>query len=163
MAEPLLELRHRRGVLARLMSSGLCAREVSLTSTRDVIGWWESRRIPFNLIVGAAGVLSCLVAGLVAIAGSVLFDSDFGLPDPPIFAVFAILLYGVTANVCFTGGWIVELLVRRLWPREADRFATLSFSLGLVFSVVLTLAPGILIAAGGIFSLLRHLSGATHR
>ena len=36
---------------------------------------------------------------------------------------------------------IAEIVVSKLWPQEADRFATLSFSLGLVFSVLLTLTP----------------------
>jgi hypothetical protein len=27
----------------------------------DVIAWWESRRIPYNLIVGATGVASAIV------------------------------------------------------------------------------------------------------
>jgi hypothetical protein len=40
-----------------------------------------------------------------------------------------------------------------LWPHEADRFAVLTFSTGLVFSVVLTLAPGILVAAGAVYDL----------
>ena len=36
---------------------------------------------------------------------------------------------------------IAEIVVSKLWPQQADRFATLSFSLGLVFSVLLTLTP----------------------
>jgi hypothetical protein len=28
-----------------------------------------------------------------------------------LFAVFAVLFYGVMANVCYTGGWLAELLV----------------------------------------------------
>jgi hypothetical protein len=27
----------------------------------DVIAWWESRRIPYNLIVGASGIASAIV------------------------------------------------------------------------------------------------------
>jgi hypothetical protein len=151
------------GRFARLKSSILCARDVPLSGTKDIIGWWESRRIPFNLIVGSAGILSCIVVGIVGAGSFILFDSDFGLPDPPGFALVGILIYGIIANICFTGGWLAELLVRRIWPREADRFATSSFSLGLVFSVLLTLAPGIVIGAAGIFGLLGHLFGVVHK
>jgi hypothetical protein len=43
--------------------------------------------------------------------------------------------------MCRAGGWLVQLIVRKIWPKEADRFSTLSLSLGLVFSVLLTLTP----------------------
>jgi hypothetical protein len=77
-------------------------------------------------------------------------------------ALFAILLYGIAANLFFTGGWLAELVVRKIWPREADRFATLSFSLGLVFSVLLTVTPGIVVGVGGIFGLVGHFLGVVH-
>ena len=40
-------------------------RDQEIGGARDVIGWWEARRVPFNLIVGSAGILSCIVAGVV--------------------------------------------------------------------------------------------------
>ena len=153
----------RRRPFARLRSSVLCRRDVPSTSAKEAIGWWESRRIPFNLIVGSAGIISCIVVGIVGLGSSILFDSELGLPDPPLFALVGILIYGIIANICFTGGWLAELVVRKIWPREADRFATLSFSLGLVFSVLLTLTPGIVIGAAGIFGLLRHLFDVVHK
>jgi hypothetical protein len=41
----------------RLKGSLLCHREVPIDSPKNAIGWWEARRIPFNLIVGIAGTL----------------------------------------------------------------------------------------------------------
>ncbi|MFZ0818839.1 MAG: hypothetical protein WAM91_02135 [Candidatus Acidiferrales bacterium] len=76
--------------------------------------------------------------------------------------MIGILLYGIGANICYTGGWIAELVVRRIWRTESDRFATLTFSLALVFSVLLTLTPAILVGAAGIFRLLSHLFGTGH-
>ena len=153
MSERLAEAQLRRSVFARLKSSVLCSRDVPLTNAWDVIGWWESRRVSFNLIVGSAGVFSCIVVGVVAMEPRFCSTATlFGLPDPPGFALVGILLYGIMANICFTGGWLSELFVRRLWPREAHRFATLSFSLGLIFSVLLTLTPAIVIGAGGILA-----------
>ncbi len=127
-----------------------------------MIGWWEVRRIPFNLIVGTAGLLTCIVVGVVALGSDLLFHSEFGLPNPPAFSLIGILLYGIGANICYTGGWIAELVVRRIWRTESDRFATLTFSLALVFSVLLTLTPAILVGAAGIFRLLSHLFGTGH-
>ena len=153
----------RHPVFARLRSSTLYRRDAPVTSARDVVGWWESRRIPFNLIVGIAGILSCIIVVIVGLGSEVLFGGEFGLPDPPAFALIGILIYGIMANVFFTGGWVAELVVRRIWPREADPFASRSFSLGLVFSVLLTLTPGIVIGAGGVFGLLGHLFHALHK
>lgn len=147
----------------RLRNSNLCRRDVAISSNWQAIGWWETRRIPFNLMVGGAGVVSCIVIGIVGLGSALLFNSDFGMPDPPLFAVFAIILYAVMANVCFTGGWVSELIVRKVWPKEADRFATLSFSFGLVFSLLLTIAPAIVVGAGGTFGIIRYIFGVFRR
>jgi len=103
-----------------------------------------------------------MVVGVVGSAAYFLFDSEFGFPDPPIFAVVGVVLYGIVANVCFSGGWLAELLIRKIWPGEADRFSTLSLSMGLIFSVVLTLTPAIVIGAAGVFALIGHVIGVTH-
>jgi len=150
-------------LFARLRASALCRRDIPISSAWEAIGWWETRRVPFNLIVGCAGILSCIVVSVVGLGSYILFDSEFGLPDPPLFALVGILLYGIAANVCFTGGWLAELIVRKFWPSEADQFSTLSLSLGLIFSVLLTLTPAIVIGAAGIFGLVGHLFGVVHK
>jgi hypothetical protein len=147
---------------ARLRTSALCRRDVPVATTKDLIGWWEARRVPFNLIVGTAGILTCIVIGVVALGKEILFDGQFDFPDPPIFVLVGIFLYALCANICFTAGCLVELIVRKIWPGQADRFATLSLSFGLIFSVLLTLAPGILTGAAGIFALIRHAGEIRH-
>lgn len=122
-----------------------------------MIGWWESRRPWFNLIVGIAGVITCIACAVVALAASTFYNSDFGWPDPPLFAFVGVGIYAVMANICFTGGWIVELFIRGLWPSEANRYATTSFVLGLVIAVLLTLTPGILVGSVGMFKLIERL------
>ena len=109
-----------------------------------------------------AGIISCLIITIVGLRSYFLFDSDFGLPRSPLLAIFGTLFYGIAANLFFTGGWLAELIVRRIWPREADRFATLSFTLGLGFSVLLTLTPGVVVGAGGIFGLIGHIFRVVH-
>jgi ABC-type branched-subunit amino acid transport system permease subunit len=147
---------------SRLRASSLCRRDIPVNSATEAIGWWETRRIPYNLIVGIAGILSIVVVCVVGLGSYFLFDGDFAIP-PPLFAAAEVLLYGVAANVFFTGGWLAELIVRKVWPMEADRFATLSLSLGLIFSVVLTLTPAIVFGAAGIFGLIGHLLRVSHR
>jgi len=103
---------------AALRTSVLCRRDMPLKSARDTIGWWEARRIPFNLIVGSVGILTCVIVGIVGLGSEVLFHSEFGLPNPPLFALFAVIIYGILANACYTGGWVAELIVRKIWPRR---------------------------------------------
>lgn len=64
-----------------------------------------------------------------------------GLPDSPLFAIAGVLLYGIIANVCYTGGWITELLVARFWRADRSRFGPIAFTLGTGFSVFATLVP----------------------
>jgi hypothetical protein len=146
----------------RVRESTLCQRDVPIATAWQAIGWWEARRVAFNLIVGSAGILSGVIVATVGLGSYFLIDSDFGVPDPPLFAVFAVVIYGLAANVCYTGGWIVELVIRKAWPAQADRFATLSLALGLVFAVLLTLSPAVVIGALGLFGLAGHLLGVVH-
>jgi hypothetical protein len=132
-----------------IRTSALGRRDASAASAWHVIGWWESRRIPFNLIVGAAGILTSGAILVIALVGERLFGVPFGLPDPPIFAILGVVFFAAAANVCYTGGWIAELIVRRAWPDQSDMFGTLTFTLGLPFAVVVTLAPAFLIGALG--------------
>ena len=118
-----------------------------------VVGWWEGRRVAYNLIVGAVGVVSSGVMLTVAFTCESRGGAPIGLPDPPLFAVFAVLLYGILANVCYTGGWITELLVARFWGVDTSRFGPIAFSLGTAFSVLVTLVPaGVVIVIAAVTS-----------
>ena len=134
-------------LLQRIRASRLGRREPPASSAWQAIGWWEARRIPFNLIVAATGALSGAALVAIGVAGELLFGIPFGLPDPPFLLFAAVAFYAVGANVCFTGGWVAELVVRRTWPDESDRLATLTFTLGVAFAVVVTLIPPIGTAA----------------
>jgi len=79
-----------------------------------------------------------------------------GLPDPPWLAILAAIAYGVMANLCFTGGWILELMSRRVWEGRADAFGEIAFLWGTLFSIALTLLPAGFIVLVGIIRLLEH-------
>lgn len=126
------------------------ARERPLDSVMDIIFWWEARRPAFNLLVGVTGVVTISAIVVLGVIGHQLYTPNeelMLLPDPPIFAVLGVIAYGIAANICFTGGWVVELLIRWAWPDESNPLATLSFTLGMVFAVLLTLVPIPLFAA----------------
>ena len=135
------------------------ARSTSTADTWHTIAWWEARRIPYNLFVGITGVLSgglCLVTGMLC---EHFLGDPIGIPDPPFIAILAVVAYGVMANLCYTGGWAAELLVRKVWPEQANSFGKISFFLGLIFSILLTLVPGILVPTIGALRLLAHFAG----
>jgi hypothetical protein len=124
-------------------------------SAGQVIHWWEIRRIPYNIIVGTAGLITCAVA---IIAGFIVeaHGDDAILPDPPIFAVVVIVLYGMAANVGYTAGWIFELVARKWWLADSAAFGRLSFIFGIIGSVILTLIPAVLIVLGSIVRVFAH-------
>ena len=125
-------------IVSRLRASTLCQRDLPVSTAWQAIGWWEARRVAFNLVIGGAGILSGLVA------------------------VLAVVIYAIFANICYTGGWIVELVIRQAWPEQADRFATLTLALGIIFAIALTLSPGALVGAVGLFGAAGHLLGIVH-
>lgn len=106
----------------------------------STVRWWESRRLVFNQVVGATGVVTLL--GMSFFFALPPYSSH--LPLPEILAPAAV--YGIMANVCYTLGWQTELLARRLWGRSAPDLGPLLFRQGLIFSVGLTLFPLLLAA-----------------
>ena len=119
----------------------------------EIVRWWELRRLPYNAIVGAVGIVSAGIMVIVAFTCESRGGAPIGLPDPPIFAIVGILLYGILANLCYTGGWIVELLVTKVWRLDTARFGSIAFALGTAFSVFITLIPpGFLIVIAAITS-----------
>ena len=103
----------------------------------QVILWWELRRILYNAVL--------LVIGVSSIAAMEIIMNDF-LPKgedavEPLALVFGVVVYGFMANVCYTIGWITELLLRRGDPERARQTGTLFFKLGFVASCVLTTFP----------------------
>src|ERR1051325_1708492 len=63
-----------------------------------ILTWWESRRLMYNVIVGATGVRPLGIIGALS-----LIPPGLGLRNllPPIPGI---LVYGVLANVCYTFG-----------------------------------------------------------
>jgi hypothetical protein len=125
----------------KILSLPLFTRREEVTSNSDIIKWWELRRIPFNLAVGITGIFTCIIIFAIADIASKRLGESLAVPNPPIGTIFGIIAYAIGANLCFTCGWLVEIVVRRIWQDKAGAFAQISFSLGLLFSILLTLTP----------------------
>jgi hypothetical protein len=119
--------------------------------TWDIIAWWESRRIPYNLIVGAAGIASAIVMLITGFVTEHVVGEAIGVPGSPFFAIVAVIVYGIMANICFTGGWILELVSRHIWGTRAEAFGEIAFTWGTLCSVLLTLVPAAITVVVGAF------------
>ena len=102
----------------------------------SLLRWWESRRLAYNKVVGATGLVT--LAGFSAMA--LLPPQPMPVRNLPGLLVGA-AVYGVFANGCYSMGWLLELAAQRLWGRRAPDVGPLLFRQGLIFSVGLTLLP----------------------
>jgi len=102
----------------------------------DAIAWWEIRRIPFNLFMLVIGLASGF---LFVLAGRHVFTPDVNLGSPWLNIVF----YALAANLCYTLGWITELLWAWGDTAQTERMRSKVFRVGLIFSAGLTLLPAV--------------------
>jgi hypothetical protein len=96
-----------------------------------VLGWWERRRLFYNLLVGAAGLLTTAIAHL----GAIIAPGPEGPPLP------FILVYAIAANVFYSLGAPIDLVLRRTLKEDAGPVVQAVFRYGLAFSLGLTLLP----------------------
>jgi len=124
------------------IGSWLLSRRAGPLRAAHIVAWWELRRPVYNAIMGAVGIGS--VAAVLAVAYTCESrGAALGLPHSPLFAVFVALVYVMMANVCYTGGWVAELLVARLWGVDTRRFGPIALVVGTVITVLITLAPAV--------------------
>lgn len=109
--------------------------EVTCRTPAEVIGWWEARRLPYNVAIGTTGLFTLAAVHLIMR----LPPFSTSIPLEPTIIVPAV--YGVLANVCYTGGWMAELWIRKALGREMEPAGPTLFRYGFVFSIGLTLIP----------------------
>ena len=95
----------------------------------SLLGWWESRRLLYNQVVGTAGLFTLAVGYAI------------GPWETPLDLLIGAAIYGVMANVCYSMGWALEVMAGFVWGRQAPRVGPLLFRQGVIFSVILTLLP----------------------
>ncbi len=100
---------------------------------RDVFHWWEERRGRYNLFVGTVGIASWL---LVLFAGSAAVKPGVDFEEP-LAMIVGPVIYGLLANLCYSMGPLLDVVLFRANPRRGI------FKAGLIFSVCLTSLPGL--------------------
>lgn len=113
------------------------------------LAWWERRRLQFNLIVGGSGLVTLAIVNLLGALPPAAHH--LGIPW------LAPVVYGVLANLCYCGGWILETAFNAWWGEAPVRVGPVLFRQGLIFSVGLTLLPIAVAGAGWAFRLLDFL------
>ena len=109
--------------------------EVTCRTPTEVIGWWEARRGGFNLAVGGTGLFTLTAVHLIS-----RIPPSIAIPWEP--TVFIPIVYGVLANIAYTGGWAAEIWIRNtLGRKEMEPVGPTMFRYGFVFSIGLTLFP----------------------
>jgi hypothetical protein len=135
----------------RTLLAPLFTRPIGPMPSMAVVLWWEARRVPYNVIVGAVGLGTSAIMVAVAYTCESRGGAPIGLPDPPGLALVGVVLYGIVANICYTGGWITELLVGKLWSVDTTRFGPIALTLGIAFSMLVTLVPaGLVVIAAAL-------------
>lgn len=92
-------------------------------SILSAFGWWEKRRWIYNIVVGFTGAFFM-----------------FLLPMVTSFDIIGIVIYGLLANLCYSLGFLIEVVARYYFKNESDFTdrRKLMFGAGLVLSVLVT-------------------------
>ena len=111
------------------------ARPSEPPSWLEIIAWWEIRRIPYNLIIGSVGMVSLLLFFVfIHLANELKPGEDAIEPLGLLAAPFAV-------NICYTAGWIVELLLSAVRRRRSSVCGPALLKLGVGFSLFVVLLP----------------------
>jgi hypothetical protein len=121
------------GELLRNLSATQVFSGIQTTERHEIRRWWEERRLIYNLILFIIGIITCVLVfgvGPLAVKPGEDFEEPFMLfIGPPIYAIMA--------NLCYTMGPMIDVTFRKNGPR------VWLFKAGLIFSMLLTAAPGI--------------------
>jgi hypothetical protein len=112
-----------------------------------VLGWWERRRLSYNLFLATLAIPAFLL--LIALVLLLPYQGDGDLGDP----FLAILAIPVLANICYTAGWFVEGILLRRAPDKPD--GPKLMRAGLAFSAFVAFAPSLAVIVMAIL----HLTG----
>jgi hypothetical protein len=101
-------------------------------SIMSVVWWWECRRWLYNFCVGVIGLPFALLVWLLA----------YTVPSVAWALMAGVICYGIAANLCYSLGAPAELVARGCWKEKGEPYGPVLFTLGLIFSALLTIGLG---------------------
>ncbi|WP_419936255.1 hypothetical protein [Candidatus Palauibacter sp.] len=110
-----------------------------------IIRWWEKRRLPYNLIVGATGLVTMTVGA---------FFTALVAQLQPIDMFRGAIWWAVMANLCYSLGPVAEIALEKMFGGRLLPAGPLLFRAGVTLAVGVTLLPILLFMIGTIATLL---------
>ncbi|WP_345169298.1 hypothetical protein [Nibribacter koreensis] len=98
-------------------------------STKEIILWWERRRLKFNLVYFLVSIFT-LALTVVLLGYNAFFG--FGL----------ILMLALAINVCYCFGWLTEIILRKGIDDLDMKVGPVFLGLGTVFTVAVIVLRG---------------------
>ncbi len=124
--------------LVRRLVTWLVAPPLPPFTLACLVRWWESRRIPYNILIGGVGLVS-LVVFFVSIESSGYLAAGEDSVEP-----MALILAPFVVNLCYTAGWVGDAACRLVCRDLPARFTPVLFAVGVAFSLCVVLLPGLL-------------------
>jgi len=134
------------------LAGWIFAHQLEKSHPAHVVAWWELRRLPYNIIIAVTSLLTLSVFYAVALGCERSGGIPLGMPRPPLLVLIAVVAYWIVVNAFYTCGWILELLVARMWRVSTPVFGPIAFTLGTAASVVITLVPAGLVIFLAVFT-----------
>jgi hypothetical protein len=125
------------------------------TSPANAIAWWEHRRLPYNVIIGAVAIVSFVIFYVSIITTGVLQPGEDVVE--PLALIAAPIVAPIAINICYTAGWLLDAPLRLIFPTLNSRFTSWLFTLGFAFSVLLVSFPALYWGAYRLLQLLHVL------
>tara|TARA_R110001632_G_scaffold232462_1_gene373332 strand:+ start:730 stop:1191 length:462 start_codon:yes stop_codon:yes gene_type:complete len=121
-------------------------RKIFYVNTTDrawykIVVWWEIRRILYNAILILFGFCSYQLTSLLPDSGY------FKLYAGPVLVVWTLaflVLFFVFANICYTSGWIFQILTKKLKWKLIKIITVRLYIFGLIISLFVTFMPFVL-------------------
>ncbi|WP_420448956.1 hypothetical protein [Candidatus Palauibacter sp.] len=97
-----------------------------------IIGWWEKRRLPYNLIIGGTGLVTMTVGSLI-----MALNGEF----TPVAWLRGSVFWLIMLNVSYSLGPIVEIALQKSFRDKLLPAGPLLFRAGVTIAVGVTLLP----------------------
>ena len=101
------------------------------------IAWWELRRVPFNIVIAAIGVVAFAIFATSIYSTGMLADGEDAVEPMALF------LAPIAVNICYTAGWILEVPLRLFHPSLTPAFSPRLLKFGFCFSVLIISLPAV--------------------
>lgn len=100
--------------------------------TWQILRWWRYKRLEYNKALLFIGLIGFVAQSIIpAFSTTIVLTNNRLIPDMKL-AAGCLTVFLVLANICFTIGWMLDLLINR---ENSQPFREWLFTVGFWFSV----------------------------